>query len=149
MSPSSTPSSASFSNSASNKVNREDLLLSLSDGEMLCLSYNSILRRSRRPWGFIPNKDIHFLSREMHQEQLNAKKDWTFRRLENLRVWSAALRLRYNIHCSSLNDSRKGGVNFDPKTVARKEVGWAEMLEELVKRWMNEVVGESRDEGVE
>lgn len=157
ISPASTPNSSSLSPSIPQRVHKKDLLLSLSDREILCPAYNSILRRSRRPWGVIPNKEVHFLSREEQQTSTsssstttgNNKKDWTFRRVENLRVWSAALRLRYNIQSSSSNNDKKLGLGFDPKMVARKEDGWLEMLEEMIGKWLNEVIEKIRDEGVE
>lgn len=66
-----------------------------------------------------------------------------------MRVWSAALRLRHNIHSSSSNNNKKLGIGFDPKIVARKDDGWLEMLEEMIGKWLNEVIEEVRDEGVE
>jgi len=41
---------------------RLNFLDSLSDGTLLCLAYNTILRQSQRPWGFIPVESIHNLA---------------------------------------------------------------------------------------
>ncbi|PLW05390.1 hypothetical protein PCANC_28788, partial [Puccinia coronata f. sp. avenae] len=41
---------------------RLKFLDSLSDGTLICLAYNSILRKSQRPWGFIPMESIHNLA---------------------------------------------------------------------------------------
>ncbi|EFP82796.1 uncharacterized protein PGTG_08992 [Puccinia graminis f. sp. tritici CRL 75-36-700-3] len=40
---------------------RIGFLDSLSDGTLLCLAYNTVLRKSQRPWGFIPVESIHNL----------------------------------------------------------------------------------------
>ncbi|WAR62777.1 hypothetical protein PtB15_15B365 [Puccinia triticina] len=40
---------------------RIGFLDSLSDGTLLCLAYNAVLRKSQRPWGFIPVESIHNL----------------------------------------------------------------------------------------
>lgn len=67
----------------------------LSDGQMLCIVFNSVLRRSRRPWGFIPPQDIHDitgLEKEEGDETTKTSKSktsWTFRRTDNLRIWAA------------------------------------------------------------
>lgn len=47
--------------SASAPEQRKSFLLSLSDGQLLCIAYNTALRRSQRPWGFVPQASIHDL----------------------------------------------------------------------------------------
>lgn len=77
---------------------------------MLCLALNGALRDSARPWGFIPTDAIHNLIslKEERRRSINAsdmsemgpagqRVGLTFRRLDNLRVWVASLKLRYGV----------------------------------------------------
>lgn len=85
---------------------RESLLVALSDGQILCTSYNVAVRRSRNPWGYVHLENVHDLlgiAKEPEEEQpeldmslgsvqrasAKAKGSWTFRRTENLRYWAA------------------------------------------------------------
>jgi hypothetical protein len=77
---------------------RLDLLTRLSDGQLLCISYNSIVRRSKKPWGFIQPASIHDIvalekekqaDKEDNDKKNKGTKSWTFRRTENLRMWAA------------------------------------------------------------
>ncbi|MBW0509582.1 hypothetical protein O181_049297 [Austropuccinia psidii MF-1] len=99
----------------------------------------------------------------------------TFRRLENLRVWAAALKLRYLIksesdEAKSNNSSAKNRgttsptannistnlpsnarlnqsiIKFDARVVARRLDGWEEMLESMALRWLESVKSEKREE---
>ncbi|KAK0532603.1 hypothetical protein OC842_003241 [Tilletia horrida] len=70
------------------------VLNTLTDGHLLCLAYNAALRRSRRPWGFLREEDIHPLVGSTSTAEAGK---WTFRKIDNLRNWAAALRLRYSI----------------------------------------------------
>lgn len=84
--------------SYTSSADREALLIRLSDGQLLCHAYNAVVRRSRKQWGFIGAASIHdIISLEAKQKEADAKKviGWTFRRMENLRLWAAALKLRY------------------------------------------------------
>ncbi|PPQ63658.1 hypothetical protein CVT24_004432 [Panaeolus cyanescens] len=80
---------------------RDDFLISLSSGQLLCLAYNSCLRKSKKPWGFINTDSIHdIISLEASASadgQEGGKKIWTFRRTDNLRIWASALKLRYSV----------------------------------------------------
>ncbi|KAG8983659.1 hypothetical protein FRB94_005362 [Tulasnella sp. JGI-2019a] len=96
-------------------MDRLALLERLSDGQLLCVGYNAVVRRSRKQWGFIGMTSIHDIAeleeRRKAEEEANketgkeekdgkgasngAKTGWTFRRTENLRLWAAALKLRY------------------------------------------------------
>jgi len=83
------------------------------------------------------------------EEEGFRKIGWTFRRIDNLRLWTAALRLRYQIPLSSSPLINKSSSDppfllFDAKTVARREEGWDTMLEGVVGRWVEEVVGDKR-----
>lgn len=78
-------------------ADREPFLTRLSDGQLLCVGYNAVVRRSRKQWGFIGTTSIHdilALEEKERAAQINgtvSKKPigWTFRRAENLRLWAA------------------------------------------------------------
>ncbi|CAO1635266.1 unnamed protein product [Parajaminaea phylloscopi] len=163
---------------------REQLLAELADGQLICHAYNAALRRSRRPWGFIPSDDIHDIKRgELGVLRDNSNPSgmgtaagaakegstdtklssgrpahtWTFRRIENLRRFLAALNLRYDVrvHTDALagGDARHGRrsdrrerLHFDPAKVARMEGGeeWMGMFEALLSAWLDKVVAEER-----
>lgn len=198
---------------------RIEFLDSLSDGTLLCLVYNMVLRSSQRPWGFIPVETIHNLINPIttspppcsptsprfgdgphpppsmlksppiqegpeHKDQNdcltrslssyeayaatslitppNSKVGLTFRRTENIKVWAAALKLRYMIKSeiptvvnpSSSTDPTTAPNNtngsivtkFDPKVIARKSAGWDTMLEHMVFRWLDAIRAEKREE---
>ncbi|EMD35736.1 hypothetical protein CERSUDRAFT_156446 [Gelatoporia subvermispora B] len=82
------------------------LLKVLSAGQMLCVAYNTGVRRSRKPWGYVSKDAIHDIvalelqSSEDSTSEKN-KRGWTFRRTDNLRLWAAALKLRYLIPITS------------------------------------------------
>ena len=59
------------------------------DGNLLCLAYNSILRSSSRAFGFIPTGSIHSLQTIESELKGEAKVGMTFRKIENLQIWSA------------------------------------------------------------
>lgn len=71
-----------------------------SDGQLLCHSYNAVLRSSTRPFGFIPSANIHEAlvdtsslnsspSSDLTITEGRQKVGATFRRIENLRIWGA------------------------------------------------------------
>ncbi|KAL4066372.1 hypothetical protein V8B97DRAFT_1981179 [Scleroderma yunnanense] len=73
-------------------------LRALSSGQLLCVAYNTGVRRSRKPWGFISVDSIHdiiALEQSSEEGDEKAKTGWTFRRSDNLRLWAGALKLRY------------------------------------------------------
>lgn len=89
---------------------REGFLESLSDGQLVCLAFNAALKESARPWGYIPPETIHdviALAAEQSQVSTTEAQEasgaprvgLTFRRLENIRVWTAGLKLRYEVVC--------------------------------------------------
>ena len=151
---------------------------------MLCNAYNAVLRKSERPWGFIPQNSIHDVislmrERQQRDEQagsnqrpsldqsghlqigggstlmrrvsseglsgndslvINGNKSrigLTFRRFENLRVFVAALRLRYLVQLSH---------HVDIKFIARKEEGWREMMAEIACKWVEAAAEEKWNE---
>lgn len=166
----------------------DDILYCLADGQMLCIAYNAVLRKSQRPWGFIPHSSIHDVisltqeCQKIEQAQLrdesflgdsshlsvrgssalmrrasseglsgddstingpnshNKRIGLTFRRFENLRVFVAALKLRYLIQV-------RPDVNI--KTIARKEQGWRDMLLDIAFSWIEAAAEEKRNEEVE
>lgn len=153
------------------------LLRTLSDGQILCHAYNAALRRSGRPWGFIQSSAIHDVKGEEEAfrarlaeeeaaavEQPAERRDttksrrpqgWTFRRIENLKRFSAAVALRYGIKTSSSTSGTSAPstgshishgqlIAFDPTQVARMDTGWEDMLRNLVMKWFDVVVEEER-----
>lgn len=165
-----------------------DLLSVLSDGQILCLAYNAVLRVSQRPWGFIPENSIHDVinlvrarerkeQADQHQNRASnepattshlqvsggsalmrrasseglsgddaaekgnkSRIGLTFRRHENLRLFVAALKLRYLIQINP---------RIDIKIIARKEEDWREMLEEVACTWVRAAAEEKRNEEVD
>ncbi|CCL98886.1 uncharacterized protein FIBRA_00893 [Fibroporia radiculosa] len=160
--------------------NRASILQALSSGQLLCVAYNVGVRRSRKPWGFVSKDAIHdiaTLEAQSAGDTQNAergKRGWTFRRTDNLRLWAAALKLRYSLPVSSpaKTSSSKGNITpsdsttpvpspsfpirfpstneepiiFDAPLVARQENEWEDMLETLVLKWVDAVVDERRGE---
>ncbi|KIO26929.1 hypothetical protein M407DRAFT_23865 [Tulasnella calospora MUT 4182] len=176
--------------SYTSSADREALLIRLSDGQLLCHAYNAIVRRSRKQWGFIGAASIHdIVALEAKQKEVDAKKviGWTFRRMENLRLWAAALKLRHLVALAPPSQSPplKPGVPpspipsqssspvkpsmqsmiaphvvpvtvsrvlnsmgpaapFDAKLIAKREVGWDEMLQVALQRWVDAILKETR-----
>ena len=81
---------------------RLDLLTALSSGQLLCVAYNTGVRRSRKPWGYISKDSIHDVAAleaaERAGDSLEAEHriitGWTFRRTDNLRLWIAYVSLK-------------------------------------------------------
>lgn len=61
------------------------LLDRLTDGYLLAHAFNSYLLTSARPWGFVPDEDVH----ETLGSDSDSGREWTFRRVENLTCWAA------------------------------------------------------------
>ncbi|CAO1632406.1 unnamed protein product [Sympodiomycopsis kandeliae] len=144
------------------------LLSLLSDGQILCHAYNASLRRSGRPWGFIQSSAIHDVKGEeeayrlrLEEEDYNEEEGsqmrqpqgWTFRRIENLKRFSAAIALRYGIKTSTVkgsssfitgNNKSSLTMQFEPSRIARMEGNWKEMLYDVVAKWVEMVVEEER-----
>ncbi|WVQ81331.1 hypothetical protein IAT38_003454 [Cryptococcus sp. DSM 104549] len=74
-----------------------NMLSALSDGYILIHAYNSALLASSKPWGFIPDEDVHDTLSFAGGEAERKDKEWTFRRVGNLTCWGAALRHRYQL----------------------------------------------------
>ncbi|KAG9312487.1 hypothetical protein JVU11DRAFT_6874 [Chiua virens] len=81
-------------------TDKSALFSALTSGQCLCVAYNTGVRRSRKPWGFISVDSIHDIA-SLEQSGDGADGDekgkvgWTFRRIDNLRLWAGALKLRY------------------------------------------------------
>jgi hypothetical protein len=71
------------------------LLTRLSDGFILTQAFNVATLASPKPWGFIPDDDIHDTvsgvaeSGSVTATDDKAAKEWTFRRIGNLTCWAA------------------------------------------------------------
>ncbi|KAL1743809.1 hypothetical protein HDZ31DRAFT_64685 [Schizophyllum fasciatum] len=151
---------------------RDDFLGSLSSGQLLCIAYNVCVRRSKKPWGYVNPDGIHDIIALMQADEAGDKKEgsksgWTFRRIDNLRLWIGAMKLRYvlPIQQPDLPTGRSGAsptpsaspsaaqtrfagvpIVFDAKLVARREEGWQDMLESVLLAWVGAVVEEKRGE---
>ncbi|KAG9118457.1 hypothetical protein FRC07_007025 [Ceratobasidium sp. 392] len=140
---------------------RDTLLSCLSDGQMLCVAYNSAVRKSKKAWGFINTQSIHDTAAATSEEKTAGS--FTFRRKENLGLWAAALKLRYVIdivpagpktsntttrhfHQAPAPEAESVGANeFSPIVIAKHEHGWEDMLERAIWEWVNAVVTETKD----
>ncbi|KAG1764427.1 hypothetical protein EDD22DRAFT_776007 [Suillus occidentalis] len=154
-------------------TDRNAFLLALSSGQFLCVAYNTGVRWSRKPWGFISPDSIHDIValEAAEDEKEKSKTGWTFRRTDNLRLWAAALKIRYLLpmivpsapgrtdhqlkpsHSTPANSpskirfpSTEPPIIFDPRLVARKDEGWDTMLQDTLLRWVEVVVDERRGE---
>ncbi|KAF8519303.1 hypothetical protein JB92DRAFT_2786835 [Gautieria morchelliformis] len=150
-------------------IDKSTLVYKLSSGQILCTAYNIAVRKSRKPWGYITPAAIHDIAMLESQASDDAEADkekkrngWTFRRTDNLRLWAAALKLRYMVPIGPPKNSQGNTpmaspsanqlsfpsfehmLLFDPQLVAKREEGWDNMLEAAVLKWMWCVVGERR-----
>ncbi|KAF8198375.1 hypothetical protein K438DRAFT_1824288 [Mycena galopus ATCC 62051] len=160
---------------------REAFLECLTSGQLLCVAYNTCVRKSKKPWGYISKDGIHDIlaleqaAREGGADETKAqaevKKGWTFRRIDNLRLWAGALKIRYLLPIvapvqpgtatpnsnTPLNspaaapvpqrfNPEQPPVIFDAKVVARRDPGWDVILENTMLRWVQRVVAERRGE---
>lgn len=78
-------------------------LSALSDGRLLCYVYNSVVRRSRRPWGYITR---------IHSDTMR-----TYRATDNLKFFAAACKIRFDL-C----------LDWDTTQINKLTVTGAEML---------------------
>ncbi|KAJ8655493.1 hypothetical protein O0I10_008779 [Lichtheimia ornata] len=99
----------------------EAFLEYLADGRILCNAYNNVVKRSRRPFGFI-NK--------VHQETGR-----TFRAIENLRFFSAACKFRFDLMFHP----------FEPSEIARKTDRGLTALKPIVVAFCECVIAEFRE----
>ena len=77
---------------------REAFLESLSSGQLLCTVYDSCVRKSEKPWGYVSKDGIHDIKvleksaeADLEGEASAApgkKSGWTFRKTDNLRLWA-------------------------------------------------------------
>jgi hypothetical protein len=95
-------------------ASRTQLLTALASGQLLCEAYNVGVRRSRKPWGYVGRHSIHDLV-TLEASSLDAgdagssagTRGWTFRRVDNLRIWAACVfPHKVPILISPLTDSR-------------------------------------------
>jgi len=150
---------------------RTAFLASLSSGQLLCMAYNACVRKSKQPWGYVNKDGVHDIIALEKAEagttdgnaDLGGKKSWTFRRIDNLRLWVGALKLRYMLPIQVPSQPVASGIGissparatrraasaeppivFDAKVVARKDDGWEDMLESVLLKWVWKVVDERR-----
>lgn len=60
------------------------------------MAYNTCIRKSKQPWGYVSKDGIHdILALEKAEREEGgdgkAKKGWTFRRTDNLRLWAGCV----------------------------------------------------------
>ncbi|KAI0300646.1 hypothetical protein B0F90DRAFT_1936770 [Multifurca ochricompacta] len=157
---------------------RAKFLDALSSGQLLCVAYNTSVRQSRKPWGYINSDSVHDIL--ALEDALSASgadgsqvekrgKGWTFRRTDNLRLWGAALKLRYMLPIISpatpdvptMKSNPTPGepappspstpkfseppLFFDARVIARRDDGWEDMLMRTLLRWTSAVVEERRN----
>ncbi|CAG8555570.1 3055_t:CDS:2 [Paraglomus occultum] len=65
------------------RTDKTEFLAALSDGKLLCNIYNTVVRRSKRPFGFI--------------EKIHDDTSRTYRASENLKFFAAACKFRFDI----------------------------------------------------
>ncbi|KAH9158918.1 hypothetical protein EDB89DRAFT_1374082 [Lactarius sanguifluus] len=152
---------------------RAEFLNALSSGQLLYLAYNAGVRQSRKPWGYINTDSIHDIialeaaltkSEVDGSQEEKGRKGWRFWRTDNLRLWGAAVRIRYmlpiispatpdvptlkpNIEAVPPSPSSSKFSDppiFDAREVARQDDGWENMLERVLLRWTLAVVEECR-----
>ncbi|RIB24693.1 hypothetical protein C2G38_2167962 [Gigaspora rosea] len=70
-------------------IDKTEFLASLADGKLLCAIYNTIVRRSKRPFGFID---------KIHEDTSR-----TYRATENLKFFIAASKFRFDIKFDDIN----------------------------------------------
>ncbi|KAH7102484.1 hypothetical protein BKA62DRAFT_637538 [Auriculariales sp. MPI-PUGE-AT-0066] len=125
---------------------RHQLLGALTSGQILCEAYNAGVRKSKKAWGYIDAEAIH----DIAQETSTTDKVYTFRKIENLRLFAAAVKLRYLVPLVAPGQNAPPGpeppIVFDGRVVARQETGWEETLERVLRRWVEAVVTEKRAE---
>ncbi|THU81991.1 hypothetical protein K435DRAFT_692458 [Dendrothele bispora CBS 962.96] len=170
------PSEELSSSPSTSSSARTAFLDCLSSGQLLCLSYNAGVRKSKKPWGYVNHIHDIFALAKAEQDSEKKQTGWTFRRTDNLRLWAGSLKLRYMLPIilpthlgagsnantpltgntplsSPLPHGQRFNANeppllFDAKVVARKDEGWDGMLEAVLVRWMWRVVDERRGERV-
>ncbi|SCZ93677.1 BZ3500_MvSof-1268-A1-R1_Chr6-3g08815 [Microbotryum saponariae] len=127
------------------------LLDALSNGYLLLLAFNSIVRASDQPFGFVAPTSIHAFPTDSHATRkrrvsIDASGDSKspstgklgdlYRRTENLQHWVGAIKFRYLI------DLTKSGL--DAKLIARKGGGWEVQLKRGLMEWVEAILCEMR-----
>ena len=69
--------------------NRLEFLDSLASGQLLCVAYNTRVRKSKHGWGYIHKDSIHDIValEQASSDVEGVKTGWTFRRIDNLILW--------------------------------------------------------------
>ncbi|KAI8577462.1 hypothetical protein K450DRAFT_251774 [Umbelopsis ramanniana AG] len=100
------------------RVDRDAFLQGLTDGIILCTTYNSLVKKSRRSFGLI-NK--------IHHDTLR-----TYRATENLSFFAAACKFRFDTVF----------IDYKPADIARKTPAGLDMLEDALNLFTSAVVKE-------
>ncbi|KDE04104.1 hypothetical protein MVLG_05474 [Microbotryum lychnidis-dioicae p1A1 Lamole] len=127
------------------------LLDALSNGYLLLLAFNSIVRASDQPFGFVAPTSIHAFPTDSHatrerrvsidasgdsKSRSTAKLGDLYRRTENLQHWVGAIKFRY------LFDLTKSGL--DAKLIAKKGEGWEAQMKRGLMKWVEAILCEMR-----
>lgn len=126
-------------------VDRSTLLQALSSGQLLCASYNTGVRRSRKPWGYVSKDSIHDIASlesqpingDTSEQREKTRRGWTFRRTDNLRLWAAYVLFLLLLPASS-NSNRQGieTTLYDPPRLHESLKEW----EEYPTQWVHPVI---------
>ena len=94
----------------------------LTSGQCLCAAYNTGVRRSRKPWGYISADSVHdiaFLERSADgvDGDEKAKIGWTFRRIDNLRLWAGYVSVPpWSIHTLTIRLAQRTQASLPPSS---------------------------------
>ncbi|GAA5861366.1 hypothetical protein JCM8547_006107 [Rhodosporidiobolus lusitaniae] len=98
---------------------------------------------------------VSMVSEDGKGEGKKKKVGRTFRRVENLGMWAAALKFRYSLplvlpsptsSSSTPPSLPPNAIPFDPRLITSLRPGWEAMLEKAIRAWGKKVRGEWREE---
>ncbi|KAI9247056.1 hypothetical protein BY458DRAFT_465594 [Sporodiniella umbellata] len=104
------------------KIDEKAFLEYLTDGKVLCNAYNSLLKQSKRPFGFIT--------------KINSDTRRTYRAVENLRFFAAACKFRFEIVFEE----------FNPSEIVRRTDSGLDMIKKMLFTFGDCVVRELREQ---
>ncbi|CAG8553305.1 1325_t:CDS:2 [Diversispora eburnea] len=99
---------------------KTEFLAALADGKLLCIIYNTVIRRSKRPFGFID---------KIHEDTTR-----TYRATENLKFFAAAVKFRFDVKFDEFNASEMFKLTTTGKIQLEKILGifCEKAMEELI-----------------
>jgi len=114
------------------KSDKAGFFASLADGKLLCTIYNTIVRRSKRPFGFID---------KIHEDTLR-----TYRATENLKFFAAAVKFRFDIKFDEFNVAEIVKLTDNGKTQLEKalEIFCEKAMQELISTGLHRQIPLSR-----